>query len=73
MKAPDAQLFEESGKAIGRHFAGPTWRFNHSSAVVGKVAARLEPPDKDTRCPHLALLLYGTFAFISCLTCQESW
>ena len=48
LKAPDAQLFDEHGKAIGRHFAGPSWQLNDSSTVVGKVAARFDPPDKDT-------------------------
>jgi len=48
LKAPDAQLFDQSGKAIGRHFGGPTWELNDSSAVVGKVAARFDPPDKDS-------------------------
>jgi len=48
LKAPDAQLFDENGKAIGRHFAGPSWQLNDSSTVVGKVAARFDPPDKDT-------------------------
>jgi len=47
LKAPDAQLFDESGKAIGHHFAGPTWQLNDTSAVTGKVAARFDPPDKD--------------------------
>jgi len=47
LKAPDAQLFDESGKAIGHHFGGPTWQLNDSSTVVGKAAARFDPPDKD--------------------------
>lgn len=45
LKAPDAQLFDESGKAIGHHFAGPTWQLSDSSSVTGKVAARFDPPD----------------------------
>jgi len=48
LKAPNAQLFDESGKVIGHHFAGPTWQLNDSSAVVGKVAARFDPSDKDS-------------------------
>jgi len=47
LKAPEAQLFDESGKAIGHHFAGPTWQLNDGSAVTGKVAARFDSPDKD--------------------------
>jgi len=47
LKAPDAQLFDENGKAVGRHFAGPSWQLNGTSTVVGKVAARFDSPDKD--------------------------
>jgi hypothetical protein len=47
LKAPDAQLFDESGKVLGHHFAGPTWELKDSSAVTGKVAARFDPPDKN--------------------------
>ena len=28
LKAPEAELFDEQGKSIGRHFAGPTWQFS---------------------------------------------
>jgi len=48
LKAPDAQLFDATGKAIGHHFAGPTWKLEDGSAVTGKVAARYDPPDKDS-------------------------
>jgi hypothetical protein len=47
LKAPDAQLFDESGKALGRHFAGPSWELNDNSGVSGKVLARTDSPDKD--------------------------
>ena len=47
LKAPEAQLFDESDKVIGHHFAGPTWQSSDSSAVVGRVAARFDPPDKN--------------------------
>lgn len=48
LKAPAAQLFDESGKEIGRHFAGPTWELKDGSAVTGKMAARFDSPDKDS-------------------------
>jgi Protein of unknown function (DUF3455) len=48
LKAPDAQLFDKSGKALGRHFGGPTWQLNDGSAVVGKLAARSDSPDKES-------------------------
>jgi len=47
LKAPEAQLFDESGKVVGRHFAGPAWEANDKSAVTGKVVARADAPDKD--------------------------
>ena len=28
LKAPDAQLLDEHGKGIGKHFAGPTWQLS---------------------------------------------
>ena len=45
LKAPDAQLFDAQNKVIAKHDAGPTWKHNDGSAVVGKVAARLDSPD----------------------------
>jgi hypothetical protein len=43
---PDAKLFDESGKQIGSHFAGPTWELNDGSRVIGKVVASAMPdPD----------------------------
>jgi hypothetical protein len=44
-KAPDAQLFNASGKAIIKHFAGPTWEHTDGSAVVGEVTAKDTGPD----------------------------
>src|SRR5882757_4166650 len=45
LKAPDAQLFDAENKLIAKHYAGPTWKHNDGSEVVGKLAARLESPD----------------------------
>jgi hypothetical protein len=43
---PDAKLFDESGKQIGSHFAGPTWEFSDGSRVTGKAVANATPdPD----------------------------
>ncbi len=44
-KAPEAELFDSSGKRIGRHYAGPTWESNDGSKVVGEVRARDNGPD----------------------------
>ena len=39
LKGPDAELFDKAGKAVGRHFAGPTWEWSDKSQVIGKKAA----------------------------------
>src|SRR5437667_5003651 len=44
-KAPEADLFDLSGKKIGKHYAGPTWASNDGSKVVGEVKARDDGPD----------------------------
>jgi len=37
LKAPDATLLDENHKAIGKHFAGPTWHLDDGSEVQGKM------------------------------------
>jgi hypothetical protein len=37
--APDAQLFDTTGKPIGRHYAGPSWESGDGSKIVGAVQA----------------------------------
>jgi len=58
LKAPDAQLLDSQNKVIAKHFAGPTWKHNDGSAVVGKVAARLDSPDPNA-IPWLLLTAAG--------------
>ena len=38
LKAPDAKLFDNAGRAFGKHYAGPTWEAKDGSRVVGKMA-----------------------------------
>lgn len=45
LKTPEAQLFDEHGKVIGKHFGGPTWQLNNGSQVTGKMAAKVDAPD----------------------------
>jgi hypothetical protein len=45
LKAPDAQLFDKTGKAFGKHFAGPSWEANDGSRVTGKAVASEPSPD----------------------------
>jgi hypothetical protein len=58
LKAPDAELFDASGKSIGRHYAGPAWKHNDGSEVTGKVAARQDAPEADA-IPWLLLTATG--------------
>jgi hypothetical protein len=43
-KAPEAELFDLSGKRIGKHYAGPTWESNDGSKAIGEVRARDDGP-----------------------------
>jgi len=45
LKAPEAELHDQQGAMIGRHYAGPTWKDNDGSEVTGKAAARVDSPD----------------------------
>jgi hypothetical protein len=44
-KAPEAELFDNAGKKIGKHYAGPTWESNDGSKVIGAVNASDNGPD----------------------------
>ncbi|HZO28411.1 MAG TPA: DUF3455 domain-containing protein [Chloroflexota bacterium] len=46
-KEPIAELWNERGEMIGKHFAGPTWEGNDGSKVVGMVVERANAPDRD--------------------------
>jgi hypothetical protein len=37
LKGPEAKLFDEEGKEIGKHFAGPTWEVTDGGKVVAQV------------------------------------
>ncbi len=45
---PNAHLFDSSGKGIGSHFAGPTWKLNDGSAVQGDLIASRPSQDVDS-------------------------
>jgi hypothetical protein len=46
--APEADLFDASGKKVGKHYAGPTWESTEDgSKVVGALRARADAPDPD--------------------------
>jgi hypothetical protein len=48
LKAPDAQLLDASGKQIGSHFAGPTWKLADGSQVQGELVAAMPSPRADS-------------------------
>jgi hypothetical protein len=45
LKAPEAELRDDTGKLIIHHFAGPTWQHEDGSEVTGKAVARADSPD----------------------------
>ncbi len=45
LKAPDATLADARGKAIGKHFAGPSWQASDGSTVVGEPLNVSPSPD----------------------------
>jgi hypothetical protein len=47
LTGPDAKLFDETGKQVGSHFAGPTWEWSDGSRVVGRAIANATP-DRDS-------------------------
>lgn len=58
LKAPEAQLRDQSGAIIGHHYAGPTWKHKDGSEVTGKVVAQVDSPDA-TSIPWLLLTANG--------------
>ena len=42
--APEADLFDASGRRIGRHGAGPFWQHEDGSRFVGTVRSRMDSP-----------------------------
>jgi hypothetical protein len=54
--APEAVLFDVTGKKIGKHYAGPHWEADDGSKIVGSVKSRADAATpKD-----IPLLLLGT-------------
>ena len=48
LKAPEAELRDDKGTVIGRHFAGPSWKHNDGSEIKGRAVARVDAPDADS-------------------------
>ena len=45
--APEADLFDEGGKKIGRHYAGPYWESTDGSKIAGTVKESADAPQAD--------------------------
>ncbi len=58
LKAPEAELHDQQGTVIGRHYAGPTWKANDGSEVTGKAVARVDSPDANS-IPWLLVTITG--------------
>jgi len=58
LKGPLAELFDADGKAIGTHYAGPTWKHQDGSEVKGKLASKADAPDTNA-IPWLLLTVTG--------------
>jgi hypothetical protein len=43
-KAPEAALFDGDGRQIISHFAGPSWKAEDSTTLVGEVMAKADAP-----------------------------
>ena len=54
LKAPEADLFDDKGQKIGKHYGGPTWESADGSKVVGKLRSKVDAPDA-TAIPWLLL------------------
>jgi hypothetical protein len=45
--APEADLFDTSGKKVGRHYAGPRWESFDGSTIAGTLRERIDAPQAD--------------------------
>jgi hypothetical protein len=45
--APEAELFDSTGKKVGKHGAGPTWEAADGSRIVGTVKERADASQAD--------------------------
>jgi hypothetical protein len=62
-QAPEATLFDSSGKEVGTHSAGPVWIFHDGRQVKGQVVAKGDAPSA-ADIPWLLLKGVGSFEYI---------
>lgn len=70
LKAPEADLTNEDGKRIAKHYAGPTWEANDGSKVVGELPPKKADAPRPGAVPWLLLKAKthegtGTFAKVT--------
>jgi hypothetical protein len=45
--APEADLFDTSGRKVGKHYAGPRWESFDGSTIAGTLKERVDAPQAD--------------------------
>ncbi len=58
LKGPEAELKDDHGVVVGRHYVGPTWKYKDGSEVAGKPVAKVASPNADS-VPWLLLTATG--------------
>ena len=48
LQSPEATLFDSEGKPVGKHLAGPTWKWMDGSEAKAKLAASAPSPEPDS-------------------------
>jgi len=48
LNGPDAKLLDATGKVIGSHFTGPTWKLLDGSQVQGELVASKPAPESNS-------------------------
>jgi hypothetical protein len=44
LRAPEADLINDKGEKIGKHYGGPTWESNDGSKVIGELQQHVDAP-----------------------------
>jgi hypothetical protein len=47
LKAPEAELLDQSGQVVGTHYGGPSWEMADGSKIVGLLNQKVDAPQTD--------------------------
>jgi hypothetical protein len=47
LKAPEAELLDQSGQIVGSHYGGPSWELADGSKIVGQLNQKVDAPQTD--------------------------